>query len=144
MAETERIMRKPKQKKTRLIHLIRNTWLKTQKGKIVKKPAQAEIIIAIDCTLFFLEIFDELRKENHKTYFIKLFLSSNNNMTQAQLSDLYKICRDTVSDYCGMYIEVFEKYLSIVKELGIIIEKSDKRSETMASVTKKAVQNRKK
>ena len=53
--------------------------------------------------------------ENHKTYFIKRYLSLHNNMTQLQISNEYCISRDSLSSYCAMYLRVFARNLDIMK-----------------------------
>lgn len=105
-------MRKAKKETTKLIHLIEETWSETKKGRTIQTLEQAEVIAAIAGTLYFLEMFDAVRGENHKTYFMKSYLSLHNNMSQTQLSNAYCICRDSVSAYCAMYLKVFERNLT--------------------------------
>ncbi len=108
-------MRIPKKNTTELGHLIEDTWEITKKGRDINSSEQAEIIAAIGGTLYFLEILDAERMENHKTYFIKRYLSLHNNMTQLQISNEYCISRDSLSSYCAMYLRVFARNLDIMK-----------------------------
>lgn len=138
-------MRRAKKETTELIHLIENTWSETQKGRNIKTAKQAETIAAIAGTLYFLEMLDEVKGENHKTYFIKKHLSLHNNMSQTRLSNEYCICRDSVSNYCAMYLKVFEGYLKTVKGMsGMLDEQSPVIKNILADISRAAVQNRNK
>lgn len=134
-------MRKPKKDTTEWIHLIEKTWSETQKGRTIKTKEQAEIVGAINGTLYFLELLDEVRGENHKTYFIKKYLSLHNNMSQARLSSEYCICRDSVSAYCAMYLKIFEINLIAMKELSI--EEGAATKDILTGLSRATVQNRK-
>lgn len=135
-------MRKAKKETTELIHLIEQTWSETKKGSCIRTTEQAEVVAAINGTLYFLEMFDELRGENHKTYFTKRHLSLRNNMSQTQLSNEYCVCRDSVSTYCAMYLKIFERNLSAIK--GLTAERSAETQKFLEELNRSAVQNRKK
>ena len=109
-------MKKVRSLKTNLIHIIESTWETTKKGKDIINVEQMKVIAAIDCTLFFLDLYDNIRNENHKVYFIKKHLSLHNNMTQIRLSSAYGICKDSVSTYCNMYLKIFEKCFNLIKK----------------------------
>lgn len=135
-------MRKIKKRKTKLIHEIRQTWKNTDKGKNIHTKEEWEIILAICGTLFYLELFDALKKDRQKEYFIKSHLSTFNNMSNVQLSQMYKICADTISDYCSMHIEVYEECLRISKEITCLFDSEDKKF--LMEILVFMVQNRKK
>ncbi len=137
-------MRKPKREKTAIIHLLKSVWAETRGGKEIQNFQQAEVVMAIVCTLGYLEIYDMLRNENHKTYFIKMFLSFRNNLTQSRLGMACGICVDTVSDYCKSYIEIFTYYLSWVRELRVSFEKIENLNSLIEAMSLRAVQLRKK
>lgn len=136
-------MNKPKKEKTTLIRIIENTWRETNKGRCIKTLEQAEVVAAIDLTLIFLEFYGKLKGEPHKLYFIKRHLSLHNNITQLQLSIKYQICRDTVSDYCNMYINVFKDNLDLVKALSAKIKNIEYES-FLPKLSRYVEQNRKK
>lgn len=98
---------------------IEETWVKTNKGQKINTREELEVIAALCGTLFYLEIYDFQRGERHKEYFIKRYLSLRNNMSQLQIAQKYGICRDTVSSYCIMYIEIFDQCLGYAEKIFI-------------------------
>ena len=110
-------MREIKKQKTKLVHLIEQTWRKTDRGKNIQTQEEWGIVLAICGTLFYLDISDFIRNEQQKEYFIKSRLSTYSNMTNVQLAIQYNLCVDTVSSYCTKHMEVFEKCLKVSKEL---------------------------
>lgn len=109
-------MRKTMSEKTRLIHLLENTWENTKEGTIINTVEEREVVNAIFDTLYILEVMDNVKHENHKMYFVKRYLSHRNNMSQLQMAMKYHICRDSVSDYCKMYLKIFLECLKKAKE----------------------------
>ena len=108
-------MYSPKLKKHSHIRLIKEVWEVFQRGIRPLDDRQKEVLVAIDFTLFVLEQLDVMKNENHKQYFINMFLSRSNNLNQIQISNKYGICCDTVGSYSDMYINIFERYLSLTK-----------------------------
>ena len=138
-------MRKPKTKRTELIHLLENTWKDSKKGQDIQTDKQREVIIALNCTLFYLELLDKIRGENHKIYFMKRHLSTSNNMSQIQISNVFGVCRDSISVYCAMYIDIFEYCLERVREFMLCIPPKEKeQGQLLNGITRYMVQNRKK
>ena len=110
-------MYSPKLKKHSHIRLIKEVWEVFPRGIRPLDDRQKEVLVAIDFTLFVLEQLDVMKNENHKQYFINMFLSRSNNLNQIQISNKYGICCDTVGGYSDMYINIFERYLSLTKRI---------------------------
>lgn len=136
-------MRKAKKRKTELIHTIRKVWRDTEKGKKIRTQEEWAYIIAITGTLFYLDIFDALKTDRQKEYFVCSYLSTFNNKTHVQLSLIYHISEDTISDYCSMHMEVFEECLSFAKELVNTIDYHEMLP-YITNIVDLLVQNRKK
>lgn len=136
-------MRKSRNRKTELIHNIRRVWQDTDKGKKIRTQEEFETTLAIMGTLFYLDIFDVLKVDRQKEYFKSSHLSTYNNKTQVQLSLIYNISKDTISDYCSKHIEIFEECLTITKELIQIIGYQAKIT-YLPDIIELLVQNRKK
>lgn len=96
---------------------LERAWRTTDKGQKINTKEELEVIAALCGTLFYLEIYDFQRGERHKEYFIKRYLSLRNNMSQLQIAQKYGICRDTVSTYCIMYIEIFDQCLGYAEKI---------------------------
>jgi len=115
-------MRKYKKDITKSVHLIEKIMKETNRGKNFSTYEQLEVVTAIYCTLFYLDIYDSIRGDKLKEYFTKKYLSLNRNMTQVQLARICCICVDSVSNYCNMYIDVFNKSLTSVQKLLLPIK----------------------
>lgn len=100
---------------TTLRHLIAKTWRETKKGKHIRTKEDYEVLTALCNTLLYLSVYGGQRGENHKDYFIALYLSTYNNLSQLKLSLAYNICADTVADYSLLYIKIFEFCYNSVK-----------------------------
>lgn len=134
-------MRKIKRRKTQLIHSIREIWQSTERGKEIKTREELEFTLAIMCTLIYLDIFDAIKTDRQKELFKKSHLSTYNNKSNVQLSLIYNICEDTISDYCSMHIKIFEQSLAIAKSLTGVIDYKKERLQ-LRDIVEVLVQNR--
>ena len=113
-----------KKEKTKVERLIKTVWRKTDKGKAIKKPEEKNLIFAITGVLFLLEIYDRMNGTGHKDFFIKRYLSLHNGMTQIEISSKFGVCKDTIGDYCVMYIQVFGECLDVVEIINKKLDNS--------------------
>jgi hypothetical protein len=112
------VARAIKRSKTKSEQVIETVWRGTKKGTDIQTQAEKEVIFAIDGTLFFLDVYDHTKGTKHKNFFKKRYLSLHNKMTQTEISSKLNICRETIGDYCSMYIYVFEKCLAIARKIS--------------------------
>lgn len=138
-------MRKPEKRRTSLTHLLERTWKDTERGRIVRTEEEIGVVIAADCTLLFLEAYDFVRGENHKTYFTVRYLSGNRRMSQRRIAQEYGLCEDTVGAYCRMYTDVFGYFLErLGQTLARTVGEREDLRKALAELTERAKQNRKK
>ena len=107
--------------KTALEKLIRETWIRTEKGAIVVKPEDAEVIFAIQNTLMYLKALDEQKDTRHRKCFVKGYLNTSRRVFQFEVALEFLFTQDTVSDNFKMYIKIFESNLAFAKAVKPVI-----------------------
>ena len=104
--------------KTVLEKLIRKTWRRTEKGTIIEKPEDAEVILTIQYTLKHLMTIDKQKGTCHLECFKKCYLTTNRRIFQSEVADEYFFSRDVASGYFKMYIDIFEDNLVFAKAVN--------------------------
>ena len=110
--------RQTKRSKTKSEKLIKVVFCNTNKAAMIKTQEENNVIWAIIGTLLCLKVFDGINLTSHRDYFIKRYLSLHNNMSQIEIANKLNICKDTMGDYCKMYIQIFDECLDMAKILN--------------------------
>jgi len=106
--------------KTIFEKLIRATWQKTRKGSVIETQEDAVVLFAIILTLNHLKSLDKTKGTEHRKCFCRCYLTTY-RMFQFEVAFEFFHSEDTVSDFCKMYMDIFEGNLVLARGLKIEI-----------------------